>query len=656
MTKSFLKFRSRITIVTCFVILAWCSLSVRLFQIQILNNQLINKDGKTQGKQKEILPASRGNIFDRKNVPLTRNISHTTLVATPDQIVHKSEVSRLLSSCTSLPSSHYFNKLSNSNSYTFLARNILESQCKEISRLEELGVIVKRNYFRHYPFRMTGGQIIGFTDPDNQGLTGIEKQFNTTLTGTDGWIIKKESGTGQKKRDSSYPYKYPRDGAHLQLTIDIEYQNILEDELLKQVNHTNAQSGTGLLMNPETGEILAIASVPGFDPNHPGNSPIENQKIKAITDQFEPGSTFKIVSATVALDNQIVQLKDEFFCENGSFYYNEVKIRDHEKYGLLTFSQVLEQSSNVGIIKITELLDIRSFYQYIKRFGFGLKTNISLPGEAKGLIRETENWSKISPGILSMGQEISVTALQLAMAYSAVANGGFLLKPTIVKQVMDHNRKIDVSHGSNVLRRIASKKTMQSIRHILKKTVDSGTASPAQIPGWDIAGKTGTAQKFINGAYSDTKFISNFVGFFPVSNPQLLCVILIDEPRSGYHWGAIGAAPVFKKVIQRIINMDDSFQNFEIKKTKQLKDIWVNHNQSQSGIVDNPSMLAHTVQVNNEECTVPDVRRMSLRGAVRKLKEHGFSYSIQGSGIVRWQSPKPDKTITCGTLCVIGLH
>ena len=657
MTKSFLRYRTRITVLSSFVVLGWCILISRLFQIQVLENEFYVGNGFLQGQHKEVLQASRGNIYDRSNVLLTRNISHITLCGKPSDIIDKISVAHILSQCTEKPTAYYLEKLNSQEPFVFLERNILDSQCDYISNLKNYGVIVKKDYFRHYPFGSTGSQLIGFTDPDSRGLSGIEKQYDSVLTGTSGWIMKKRSGTGKSKRDNSYPYVNPSNGSNIQVTLNIEYQCILEDELKKQMNATDAKGATGVLMNPETGEILAMASIPSFDPNHPSSYPLEYQKIKAITDQFEPGSTFKIVSATAAIDKKIVGVDDEFFCENGSFFYNGVRIRDHEEYGLLTFSQVLEQSSNVGIIKITELLQGQSLYQYIKKFGFGIETDINLPGESKGFVREPHNWSKISPGVISMGQEISVTALQLASAYSAIANGGYLLRPKIVKQIMSHNSKIMKNNNSKVHRRVASLETTETIKNILVKTVKMGTGSSAAIPGWDIAGKTGTAEKFINGSYSETKFISNFVGFFPAEKPLLLGVIIIDEPKFGSHWGSIGAAPVFRNVAQRIINMDDSFQHkMQPKEILNGNHVWASNKNVFTKNIQDPTLLNHPGIDENKDCIVPDVRQMSLLKAVRKIKESGFDYSVHGSGIVHWQSPKPNLIKTCGSTCVIGLN
>jgi len=657
-TKSYLKYRARITVLSCFIILTWSLLCARLFQIQVLDKDLYAAKGVSQGIYTEVLNPSRGNIYDRNNVPLTRNISHITLCGNSSEIAEKKEVAKLLSECSGKLESYYLNKLSKTKSFVYLERNIRESQCLNLSKLKKYGVIVKQNHFRHYPFGNTGGQLIGFTDPDNIGISGIEKHFNGLLTGVPGLITKKRSGTGKRKIDNSLPITKSKDGFNIQLTLDIEYQSILEDELSKQLNVTEGKSATGILMDPETGEILAIASLPNFDPNRPNEFPIENQKNKAITDQFEPGSTFKVVSATAALNEKKVNIDDEFFCENGSFFYNDHRIRDHEEYGLLTFSQVLEQSSNVGIIKITELLQNQLFYQYIRKYGFGIKTDIKLPGESSGSVRNPDSWSKISPGVFSMGQGISVTALQLASAYSAIANGGYLLQPRVVKQVLKSDGTVKDFNAANVVRKVADSETINKLIKILTETVRNGTASNAKVSGWSVAGKTGTAQKFINGSYSETKFISNFAGFFPAEKPKLLGVFLIDEPKLGFHWGSTGAAPIFRRVAQRVINMDESFQyDKKIKLKNSENKLWASNGDNHSTNLGNPFPLSHSLDYSTDkkECIVPDVRQMSLLKAVRQLKQSGFNYSTHGSGIVNWQSPKPGKVTSCGSICVVGL-
>ena len=346
-------------------------------------------------------------------------------------------------------------------------------------------------------------------------------------------------------------------GNNVKLTIDLNYQSILQEELKRRKKETNSISAMGIIMNPQTGAILAMASVPDFDNNYFSNYKIDNHHCRAITDQFEPGSTFKIVAAVAALAENKISLTEEFNCENGVFTYFDFEIEDHEPHGQLTISQIIKHSSNIGIIKIAEKLGSKTLHKYARLFGFGLTTNLGLNGETSGTLKLQKTWSRISVGQISMGHEVAVSAIQLATAFSAIANGGYLVKPYIVEQIVQSDNKIEKHNNISYKRQIADENIMREIKKMLRQVITSGTGVEAEIAGWEIAGKTGTAQKYINGKYSNDEFISNFVGFFPVSEPQILSAIILDEPDSPLHWGGKGAAVAFKRIMQRIINMDD---------------------------------------------------------------------------------------------------
>ena len=326
-------------------------------------------------------------------------------------------------------------------------------------------------------------------------------------------------------------------GNNVKLTIDLNYQSILQEELKRRKKETNSISAMGIIMNPQTGAILAMASVPDFDNNYFSNYKIDNHHCRAITDQFEPGSTFKIVAAVAALAENKISLTEEFNCENGVFTYFDSEIEDHEPYGQLTISQIIKHSSNIGIIKIAEKLGSKTLHKYARLFGFGLTTNLGLNGETSGTLKPEKTWSRISVGQISMGHEVAVSAIQLATAFSAIANGGYLVKPYIVEQIAQSDNKIEKLNDISYKRQIADENIMREIKKMLRQVITSGTGVEAEIAGWEIAGKTGTAQKYINGKYSNDEFISNFVGFFPVSEPQILSAIILDEPDSPLHWG-----------------------------------------------------------------------------------------------------------------------
>ena len=661
MTKTYLKYRTRVMVISSLVIISWAGLAVRLFQVQILSGDRYRSRGIQQGQFREPILAVRGNIFDRKNTPLTRNIIHYSIGAHPAAIHHKEELARHMSDITGRSVDVYLKKLDSDNPFVYLERNLRKDVYSALNIDAQEGILIERNARRYYPQDNVGAQIVGLTDVDDRGLLGLEKEYNTVLLGSPGWVIKQRNGKGQLNPKTGLPVKPPVDGAHIQTTLDLEYQSILQDELSQAISSFDAVSATGIILDPQTGDILAMASVPDFDPNNPSQYPVENQKIRAITDQFEPGSTYKIVAATAALDLKTVTLSQEFNCEYGSYTLKKVRINDHEEYGLLTVGQIIEHSSNVGIIKIAETIGKNSLYRYSRDFGFGSLTNIQLSGEVNGKLRKPDEWSEISLAEVSMGHEVGVTALQLATAYATVANGGYILRPRLVKQIISQSGDAIYCDNPEVIRKVANSHVMNTVKSMLVDVVESGTGKKAKINGWNVAGKTGTAQKFIDGKYSHSKFTSNFVGFFPAENPQLLGVIIIDEPRYGHHWGGEGAAPVFRRVMQRIINMDDSLEAPELNTSKDKPEpILAQVKPDPIPVANKPNVTAPLQTAGfytNKETIfhVPEVRGMSLKKALSTLRQAHLKVKVNGSGKVIWQSPPPGTQVKSGNTCEIGL-
>lgn len=660
MTKTYLKYRRRIGVLTTLTLLVWAGLGFRLFQIQVIMGDKFREKGIKQGLKKEIIKPLRGNIHDRNNVALSQNIIRYNIGAHPHLVTDSLEIAKTLAAGTGQPENIYLDKLSRGNRFVYLERNLRKDECSSLLENGYDGIVIEKNSRRYYPQGKILGQLIGFTNVDDAGLTGVEKRFESFLSGTSGWVVRQRNGRGISTPNNRFPYQSPVNGSSIQMTIDLGYQSILVEELERRVSETGALSGTGIIINPQTGELLAMASVPDFDPNKSNLYPTENQRIKSITDQFEPGSTFKIVAAAAALDQGLVTPNDEFYCENGSYKYKSVNISDHEEYGLLNVSQIMEFSSNVGIIKITETLNPSTFYKYSRNFGFGSLTTLNLDGETSGTLRKVDQWSELSMAEMSMGHEVGVTALQLAMSFAVIANDGYLLKPFLINQIIGSNDKVLYTEKPEVIRRVIPKKVAQSIAGMLIKAVETGTGTAAGIPGWNVAGKTGTAQKFIDGKYSQEKFISNFVGFFPAENPQLLGVFILDEPEYGYHWGGIGAAVMFSRTMSRIINLDDSIQPVPYSPPETHESpVLV---KAEPVTVQSPPVLL-SIQTGYEEdmsenkkFITPEVRGMSLRKAVTTFRQAGLKTRIRGSGTVQWQSPPPGTRVKPGTICEIGLQ
>ena len=647
MTKTYQKFRSRVSTVSLLIILGWIGLSTRLFQIMVIQSDEYREQGISQGQKNEKLLAIRGNIYDRKDVALTQNIIHYSLGAQTLKIKDKALFADKISNATGRDVEYYINKLNTKKSFVPLERKLRQSRVKTLIGERIPGLVIERKSRRSYPQENIAAQVVGFTDIDDRGLTGIEKEYNSHLTGKAGWVVKQVDGKGRSQIKTSFPINPPIDGSNIQLTIDLEYQSILHEELNRRIKETESKGAMGIMIDPQTGAILAMASIPDFNPNQHELFPIENQKNRVITDQFEPGSTYKIVTTTAAVATNAVSLYEEFNCKEGKVNIAGKVISDHEKFGLLTFPQIIAHSSNVGMIKIAQQLGREPLYKFSRNFGFGTQTGIRFPGEAKGKLRKTKDWSEMSLAEVSIGYEVGVTALQLASAYAAIANGGFLIKPRLVKQILSSKGDVIYAEEPKIIRKIGNPEIMEIVKDMLVDVVEYGTGSKARINGWSIAGKTGTAHKFIDGAYSN-KYISNFAGFFPAEKPQVVGVVILDEPKYGYHWGGYGAAPVFRRVAQRIINVDDTIKH-QKPKPKDLPKILI-----ADDVMNNPLVPLSTYQ--DGYAVVPDVRGMSIRKAKKMLIKSNLRAKFKGSGHVVWQSPTPGTKKLPGTICTIGLN
>tara|TARA_B100000700_G_C15062948_1_gene867189 strand:- start:3137 stop:5095 length:1959 start_codon:yes stop_codon:yes gene_type:complete len=648
-TKSFTKFRSRILFLSSIVIIVWAGLTVRFFHIQVINSNNLSDRSKRQGGTKVELSAVRGSVTDRNNNDLASNVVHYSFGIHPKKIENREKLINAFSKATGRQKNYYIERFDRQDSFVFLDRNLRYKIAEPLLGLKDKGLISNRHGYRYYPQKRIASQILGFTNVDNDGIEGIEKQFNKHLKGKNGWIVLQTDGKGRSRRNNSYPRMAPVDGSDIQLTIDLSYQAILQNELQKQIKRTGAKGAMGIIIEPSTGKILAISSLPDFDPNEAATFPPETFRNRVVTDQFEPGSTFKLVSATAALSRKLVGKDEEFNCGNGFYEFRGQRIEDWDKFGQLSFPQIIQNSSNVGIIKISEKVGKKNLYDFGRKYGFGALSGISFPGEAKGVMKRTEKWSKISIAEISIGYEVSVTCLQLALAYSAVANGGFLMKPHIVEKIIHPTGRINYQAEPQVVRRVASKEVMKDLTDMLELVVSKGTGAKANIQGWNVAGKTGTAKKYVDGSYSNQRFIASFAGFFPAHNPHMASVIILDEPKEGFHWGSGSSAPVFKSVIKKIIQGNDSIL---IHKPIQSKDLLLAKGALKTKKpITNPPLLATT----GNWVVVPDVRGRSLRNATSLLRKAGLKVMPKGSGTVVWQNPSPGKKVKAFSSCSIGL-
>ena len=554
MNSLYIQYRSRIQILALSVSSFSMILLFKIFFIQIINGEKYQSvaEKKTIVYKKTI--GKRGTIYDRNGVELAQTIKKYDFWVNTNKSFDENKIINIFSKTFKEPQAYFSNKLSYKNNYVSIKRNVPSPIAQPI--IDEIksikGLYVDTAKRRYYPQSNLASQVLGYVDSDNKGQFGIEHQFDENLKGSISRVAYNRSASGKLTKELTIKQPTINDGDDIKLTLDIKLQSILENELKKSTIKTSAKSANGIIMNPFTGEILAMATYPSFNPNEYEKFPMENYKNRTISDAYEPGSTYKIINLATALESNIISVLDTFYCENGKYELPRGKIvHDHEPHENMSVEDIFIQSSNIGIMKIAEILGDKILYNSSRRFGFGMKTGIKLPNETTGKLRMLKDWSGISGRMISIGQEISSSTLQVAMAYSTIANGGFMIKPYIVKTIGKSNLDNDYP---KVLRKIISEDTCNKVLSMMEKVVTSGTGTNAYIPGFRIGGKTGTAEKFIDGSYSKRDFISSFASIFPVDNPKYVCVVSIDSPKYGYHWGNETAAPVINGIFSRIIN------------------------------------------------------------------------------------------------------
>jgi len=522
----------------------------RLLWLQVLHPDHWVSIARRQHVQVLELPALRGSILDRQGKPLAVSLRLTSVFADPRHIKDPAATARRLAPLLNRPEQKLREELSRKDrGFTWLARKVPNQAAARIRAMRLPAVYLVMEAQRFYPHGYLAAQVLGFTGMDAQGLEGLEMAYNRVLKGQPGWRWLARDARQRSVGAWEAATAPPRDGLELVLTLDTTIQYIAERALEEGWRQCGAKAACIVVSDPSTGEILALANRPSFDPNRFSQVTAEERRDRAVTDTFEPGSVFKIVTAAVALGTRSVRPEDTFFCENGSYALAGRILHDHQPHGTLTFREVITQSSNIGVAKVAMRLGPQPLYRGVRAFAFGEPTGIELPGEVGGVIRPPSQWSKTTLTTVSMGHEVAVNALQLTQMISVIANGGFLVHPWIIREVRDPATGAVVkSFGPRVVRRVITPEVDRQMRDILSGVVNEGTGKLAQVPGFQAAGKTGTAQKLEpNGQYSHTRFMASFVGFVPVERPRLCIVVVMDEPKFPYYGGSV-AAPVFKRV------------------------------------------------------------------------------------------------------------
>src|SRR5215467_12059941 len=544
----------RLLIVAGCLVLWMAAVFVRLGTLQFIEHSYyLGRAHRQQQRTVEITP-KRGAIFDRNMHPLAMSTEVESAYAIPTELGdNKDQAAQLLSGIVQIPRDVLASKFNSGNTFVWVSRKLPPEKSDAIKELSLKGIYTMKENERFYPNRDLAAHVLGFVNMDEKGISGLEFQLDKDVRGKGDRILvmadaKQRWFDGeQAKRD---------EGANVVLTLDTKIQYIAERELQAAIARTHASAGTVIIQNPNTGEILALANWPKFNPNSPGDAKPETRMNPAVSGIYEPGSTFKLITLSAALDQNITRPDEVFNCENGAVYIAGHRIRDHKPFGLLTVSEILAKSSDVGAIKIALRMGAPKFYEYIRAFGFGQQTGVDLPGESKGILRKLDNWSAISIGSVSMGQEVGVTPMQLVTAVSAIANGGTLYKPHVVADVKRGSESLPMTGvlAPGEAKEVIRPETAATLRRLMEGVVLHGTGTRARLDGWTTAGKTGSAQKIdpATGRYSPTQLIASFSGFAPINDPAVTILISRDSP-VGAHEGGQVAAPVVKRIAEQVL-------------------------------------------------------------------------------------------------------
>lgn len=521
----------------------------RLVELQVIRHADFSRRAQRQQQRTLEVTPQRGVLYDRNGRELAVSIGVDSVFAVPADVTDPALAARLLAPVLGQEATALEDRLRSDRSFVWLKRKLDAPEAERVRSLNLEGIYFQREYKRFYPKRELAAHVLGFVGIDENGLAGIEYALDDVIRGQPQRLLLTADG---RRRTVMRHNQVPSEGASVVLTLDENLQYLAEQELAATVAETRARSGTILVQETRSGEVLALANYPTFNPNEATAVPTSRHVNPAVSLAYEPGSTFKVVTVAGALEEGLTHPTEVIDCQQGSIEIAGHRIRDHKPFGLLTLREVIQESSDIGAIKIGLRLGNKSMYEHIRRWRFGQLTGIELPAESRGLLRPARNWSRISIGAVSMGQEVAITTVQLAAAVSAIGNGGVWVQPHVVRQIIRGDQREETTRVAS--ERILPEGVAEELRRMLAGVVRQGTGQAAQPAGYTAAGKTGTAQKIDqSGTYSRTDFIASFAGFAPAEDPVLTVVVVLDSPRGKLYHGGEVAAPVFASVVERAL-------------------------------------------------------------------------------------------------------
>lgn len=619
-----LRFRLRLTGGLLLALLL--ALALRAIHLQAFDGARLAKLGERQHLQEQIFVPKRGTILTRNGDSLAISVESKSVYVRPRRVKSPRKLVPAVARALKLKPGDVRRKVASDKPFVWLKRQVTPREAQRIRALKLEGIGLYHEPKRYYPQGHLAGQALGLVGRDAQGLEGIERSYDRHIRGKTRSSVVERDALGRRVLVTGLDDLKIRPGADVRLTLDTTLQHLAEKHLEATVKQYRAKGGTVVMADPFTGAILALASYPFFNPNRFRSQDRDRWRIRAITDTYEPGSVFKAVFAAAAFEERVVGREDLIFCEFGRYRYGGRTIHDFKEYGWLSFAKVLQHSSNIGVVKVADKLGRERYHRYIRRFGFGDRTGVDLPGEVTGKVRPHHTWYDIDLAATSFGQSVAVTPLQMVMAFSAIANGGLLMKPYIVDRVVDEDGTVLLQNRPEMVRRVVSRTTARTVADILKGVVaEGGTGTRAALAGFETAGKTGTSQKAdrVKGGYHKTKRIASFVGFVPASEPRFVLLTLVDEPTVNVYGGVV-AAPLFRRIAAPALHALGVTPNRRLlPEVPSGKD---------GGVIRVSGKASR--QRKSARGGRPSLIGLSMREAVNKAKQHRFSVVLRGHGYV----------------------
>ena len=646
---------SRAAVCACFLALWTVAIEARLVYLQVIDHADLVARAERQQMRTLTPAAKRGDIFDRNGHVLAFSVDADTVTADPGEIDDPEDVAaklcQALDGCTAARRADFVKQLKKDKSFVYLARQISPDESSRVKALDLPGVGLLTESRRYYPKKDLAAQVLGFVGLDNGGLGGIESAYDAQIRGQAGKVIIQIDAL----RHALYSRveRAPTPGSSIELTIDEYLQYTAERELKAGVEENRAAGGTAIVMDPHDGEILAMASYPTFNPNAYSRSAADDRRNRAIQDIYEPGSTFKMVTASAALQEGLVTPDTPIDTSPGYITFGRRRISDdHMGLGVIPVTEVIAKSSNVGAIKIGMRLGPERLCDYISRFGFGEVLAPDFRGVSPGIVWDPDKLDPSALASVSMGYQVGVTALQMVTAASTIANGGHLIEPRVVRAFIKDGRRVEVPHKE--LRQAISPETAAEMTQIMEAVVDHGTAKNVKIAGYTIAGKTGTAHKVVNGRYSNSDYNASFVGFLPSRDPAIAIIVVIDSPHGpNSYYGATVSAPIFKRIAEAALTYLGVGPNLNAPPP-----VLVARNASGEDAHVTPTNADDALRARAAPARaglMPDVRGLSAREALRLLTEVGMTARLTGDGFVLQQSPEPGAAFDPDVICALRL-